>query len=172
MKSSIYNPTTPPPPCSRNPKTDRLVTRSLLLWAFFQGGLIITSAGFLGFFSTMMQEGWTPMELFGMRKSWEQKDLLLFDHFGKGWVSSAFKWELWVCSSLIEVALLQTYDERMEIMPRAQSSYFVGVVVAQLADVIVHKTRRVSLFQQGMRYGTSVGTIASLSLAIPNWVSV
>lgn len=68
--------------------------------------------------------------------------------------------------------LLQTYDERMEIMPRAQSSYFVGVVVAQLADVIVHKTRRVSLFQQGMRYVTGMGTIASLSLAVPNEVSV
>lgn len=37
----------------------------------------------------------------------------------------------------------------MEIMPSAQSSYFAGVVVVQVADVIVHKTRRVSLIKQG-----------------------
>lgn len=37
----------------------------------------------------------------------------------------------------------------MSIMPSAQSSYFAGVVVVQVADVIVHKTRRVSLIKQG-----------------------
>ena len=65
----------------RNPKTERLVTRSLLLWAFFQGGLIITAAGYLGFFSTMMQEGWMPWNLWGLRKEWEL-EIDLYDHYG------------------------------------------------------------------------------------------
>lgn len=40
----------------------------------------------------------------------------------------------------------------MALMPEAQSSYFVSVVVAQWMDVIVHRTRRVSLFKQGFGY--------------------
>lgn len=33
----------------------------------------------------------------------------------------------------------------------AQSAYFIGVVIVQWIDVIVCKTRRVSVFQHGMK---------------------
>ena len=65
----------------RNPKKDFLVTRSLLLWAFFQGGLIITASGFLGFFTTLMQHGWMPWDLWQIRTAWED-DILLENSWG------------------------------------------------------------------------------------------
>ena len=69
----------------RNPKKDYLVTRSLLLWAFFQGGLIITASGMLGFFTTLMQHGWMPWQFWQMRKDWEM-DSDLQDYYGENWV--------------------------------------------------------------------------------------
>ena len=73
----------------RNPTSDYLVTRSLLLWSFFQGGLIVTASGYLGFFSTLMDKGWMPWDLWQLRAKWED-DVVLYDHYGKSWVSRKF----------------------------------------------------------------------------------
>lgn len=43
-----------------------------------------------------------------------------------------------------------TYDERMRLQRKAISGYFLGIVVTQVADAIICKTRKLSLFQQGM----------------------
>ena len=71
----------------RNPRTDHLVTRSLLLWSFFQGGLIITASGFLGYFSTLKMYGWTIWNLWQVRVDWEN-DVILLDDNQRPWVSN------------------------------------------------------------------------------------
>jgi len=58
----------------RNPKTDNLVTRSLLLRSYFQIGVIISSAGFLGYFITMMEYGWKPQTLWQLRVKWDDRN--------------------------------------------------------------------------------------------------
>ncbi len=42
----------------RNTKTDNLVTRGLILRSYFQIGVIISSAGFMGHFVAMLHHGW------------------------------------------------------------------------------------------------------------------
>ncbi|CAG2180835.1 unnamed protein product, partial [Oppiella nova] len=113
----------------RNPRTDVLVTRSLLLRSYFQVGVIMSSAGFLGYFVAFMHHGWKPWDLFQLRVSWDDVNINdLQDSFGNPW----------------------TYEDRQLVQRIAQSSYFCCIVVCQWMDVIVSKTRRVSIFTQQM----------------------
>ncbi|XP_054165216.1 sodium/potassium-transporting ATPase subunit alpha-3-like [Oppia nitens] len=121
----------------RNPKRDRLVTAKLLMRAYLMVGAICTACGFLGYFISLDYEGFTPSMLFMLRDKWDDKDIKLWrygpndDRNGK---------------PLTET----TYDQRQQLTAIAQSSYFMAVVVVQWMDVIVNKTRRLSLFSQGM----------------------
>ena len=45
----------------------------------------------------------------------------------------------------------QTYDARKQLEFTCHTAFFVSIVVVQWADLIICKTRRNSLFQQGMR---------------------
>lgn len=45
----------------------------------------------------------------------------------------------------------QTYEQRKIVEFTCHTAFFVSVVVVQWADVIICKTRRNSVFQQGMR---------------------
>lgn len=46
----------------------------------------------------------------------------------------------------------QTYEQRKIVEFTCHTSFFVSIVVVQWADLIICKTRRNSLFQQGMKY--------------------
>ena len=43
-----------------------------------------------------------------------------------------------------------TFDSRLVVQQCAQTSYFTSIVIVQWADLIICKTRILSLFQQGM----------------------
>lgn len=45
----------------------------------------------------------------------------------------------------------QTYEQRKIVEFTCHTAFFVSIVVVQWADVIICKTRRNSVFQQGMR---------------------
>ena len=47
--------------------------------------------------------------------------------------------------------MLQTYDARKQLEYTCHTAFFISIVVVQWADLIICKTRRNSLFQQGMR---------------------
>lgn len=47
--------------------------------------------------------------------------------------------------------LFQTYDNRKKLEYTCHTAFFISIVVVQWADLIICKTRRNSLFQQGMR---------------------
>lgn len=51
------------------------------------------------------------------------------------------------CSSLH----VQTYEQRKIVEFTCHTAFFVSIVVVQWADVIICKTRRNSVFQQGMK---------------------
>ena len=52
----------------------------------------------------------------------------------------------------IKLFFLQTYGQRKVLEYTCHTAFFVSIVIVQWADLIICKTRRNSLFTQGMTY--------------------
>merc|ERR1719378_1075743 len=114
----------------RNPFTDKLVNERLISMAYGQIGMMQASAGFFAYFVIMGENGFLPKRLLGLRKEWDSRNVNdLEDSFGQEW----------------------TYNARKQLEYPCHTAFFVSIVVVQWADLIICKTRRNSLFQQGMR---------------------
>merc|ERR1712088_1241313 len=114
----------------RNPFTDKLVNERLISMAYGQIGMIQASAGFFVYFVILCENGFLPWDLFGLRKEWDSSAINdLEDSYGQEW----------------------TYKDRKILEYTCHSAFFVSIVVVQWADVLICKTRRLSIFQQGMR---------------------
>merc|ERR1711860_353297 len=113
----------------RNPFTDKLVNERLISMAYGQIGMIQASAGFFVYFVIMAENGFLPMDLFGLRKSWDSIAINdLEDSYGQEW----------------------TYKDRKVLEYTCHTAFFVSIVIVQWADLIICKTRKLSVFQQGM----------------------
>jgi len=113
----------------RNPFTDKLVNERLISMAYGQIGMIQASAGFFVYFVIMAENGFTPGILFGIRKSWDSIAINdLEDSYGQEW----------------------TYKDRKVLEYTCHTAFFVSIVIVQWADLIICKTRKLSVFQQGM----------------------
>merc|ERR1712176_878620 len=116
----------------RNPFTDKLVNERLISMAYGQIGMIQASAGFFVYFVILAENGFWPSRLFGLRKAWDSQAINdLTDSYGQEW----------------------TYRDRKILEYTCHTAFFVSIVVVQWADLIICKTRKNSLFQQGMRNG-------------------
>jgi sodium/potassium-transporting ATPase subunit alpha len=114
----------------RNPFKDNLVNERLISMAYGQIGMMQASAGFFSYFVIMTENGFFPSKLFGLRRSWDSRTVNdLEDSYGQEW----------------------TYDARKQLEYTCHTAFFISIVVVQWADLIICKTRRNSLFQQGMR---------------------
>ncbi|KAM4728672.1 sodium/potassium-transporting ATPase subunit alpha-2 isoform 1-T1 [Anableps anableps] len=114
----------------RNPKTDKLVNERLISMAYGQIGMIQALAGFFTYFVILTENGFHPRDLLGIRINWDDRELNdLEDSYGQQW----------------------TYEQRKIVEFTCHTAFFVSIVVVQWADLIICKTRRNSLFQQGMR---------------------
>merc|ERR1712198_480742 len=114
----------------RSPFTDKLVNERLISMAYGQIGMIQASAGFFVYFVILMQNGFLPQDLFGLRKSWDSLAINdLEDSYGQEW----------------------TYKDRKILEYTCHSAFFVSIVIVQWADLIICKTRMNSVFQQGMK---------------------
>jgi len=113
----------------RNPFTDKLVNERLISMAYGQIGMIQASAGFFVYFVIMAENGFLPGKLFGLRKNWDSIAVNdLEDSYGQEW----------------------TYKNRKVLEYTCHTAFFVSIVVVQWADLIICKTRKLSVFQQGM----------------------
>ncbi|XP_045626280.2 sodium/potassium-transporting ATPase subunit alpha isoform X1 [Procambarus clarkii] len=113
----------------RNPFTDKLVNERLISMAYGQIGMIQAVAGFYVYFVIMTENGFLPPKLFGIRAKWDSKAINdLEDHYGQEW----------------------TYTDRKILEYTCHTAFFVSIVIVQWADLIICKTRRNSLFHQGM----------------------
>lgn len=113
----------------RNPFTDKLVNERLISMAYGQIGMIQASAGFFTYFVIMAENGFLPRRLFGLRRSWDSLGVNdLEDSYGQEW----------------------TYGERKKLEYTCHTAFFVSIVIVQWTDLIICKTRRLSVFQQGM----------------------
>ncbi|KAK1169893.1 sodium/potassium-transporting ATPase subunit alpha-1-like [Acipenser oxyrinchus oxyrinchus] len=114
----------------RNSKTDKLVNERLISMAYGQIGMIQGLGGFFTYFVVLAENGFLPMRLLGIRTDWDDKSLNdLEDSYGQQW----------------------TFEQRKIVEFTCHTAFFVSVVVVQWADLIICKTRRNSVFQQGMK---------------------
>jgi len=113
----------------RNPFTDKLVNERLISMAYGQIGMIQASAGFFVYFVIMAENGFRPSLLFGIRKNWDSIAVNdLEDSYGQEW----------------------TYRDRKILEFTCHTAFFASIVIVQWADLIICKTRKLSVFQQGM----------------------
>ncbi|XP_048214150.1 sodium/potassium-transporting ATPase subunit alpha-4 [Perognathus longimembris pacificus] len=114
----------------RNPKVDNLVNNRLIGMAYGQIGMIQALAGFFTYFVILAENGFMPFDLPGIRLDWDNRFLNdLEDSYGQQW----------------------TYEQRKVVEFTCHTAFFVSIVVVQWADLIICKTRRNSVFQQGMK---------------------
>uniref|UniRef100_A0AAQ4Q9A5 Sodium/potassium-transporting ATPase subunit alpha n=1 Tax=Gasterosteus aculeatus aculeatus TaxID=481459 RepID=A0AAQ4Q9A5_GASAC len=114
----------------RNPKTDKLVNERLISIAYGQIGMMQATAGFFTYFVILAENGFLPNDLLGIRVMWDDKMVNdLEDSYGQQW----------------------TYERRKIVEFTCHTAFFVSIVVVQWADLIICKTRRNSILQQGMK---------------------
>jgi len=113
----------------RDPIKDRLVNERLISLSYGQIGMIQATAGFFTYFVIMAENGFRPSDLIGIRKHWDNRDnQAVTDSYGQQW----------------------SYSDRKVLEYTCHSAFFVSIVIVQWADVIICKTRKLSVFQQGM----------------------
>lgn len=113
----------------RNPKTERLVNLKLLGVAYGQVGILQAAAGFFTYFFIYMEHGWEMSELVGIRTKWDNSS------YGTLTNSANTTWD---------------YKSRKELEYTCQTAFFVTIVVMQWGDIIISKTRKLSICHQGM----------------------
>merc|ERR1712212_194972 len=114
----------------RNPFTDKLVNERLISMAYGQIGMIQASAGFFVYFVIMAENGFFPKRLLGLRRAWDSPAVNdVEDSYGQEW----------------------TYSDRKILEYTCHTAFFVSIVIVQWADLIICKTRKLSVFQQGMK---------------------
>ncbi|CAI5449972.1 unnamed protein product [Caenorhabditis angaria] len=129
----------------RDPLHDKLVNERLISLAYGQIGMIQASAGFFTYFWIMADNGFMPWDLYQLRAQWDSRAYNnVLDSYGQEW----------------------TYANRKILEYTCQTAYFVSIVVVQWADLIISKTRRNSLVQQGMSNWTlNFGLVFETALA-------
>lgn len=136
-------------------KTDNLVNRRLISFAYWQIGVMQAAAGFFVYAVIMMESGFWMSRLLSIRIFWESKAINdLEDSYGQEW----------------------TYNERKVLEFTCHTAFFVTIVVVQWFVLLVCKTRRNSLFQQGidnqvLNFGILFETGLALFLSYAQWTS-
>ncbi|XP_008117666.2 sodium/potassium-transporting ATPase subunit alpha-2 [Anolis carolinensis] len=130
----------------RNSKTDKLVNERLISMSYGQIGMMQAIAGFFTYFVIMAEYGFLPTTLLGIRLDWDNRSKNdLEDSYGQQW----------------------TYEQRKVIEYTCHTAFFCSIVVVQWTDLIICKTRKLSLFQQGMNNKILIfGLIEETTLAV------
>lgn len=133
--------------------------QSHLISVAHSAGMIQALGGFFTYFVIMAENGFLPSVLVGIRLNWDDRSVNdLEDSYGQQWVeilqNGFLKAHFHSKSpppSYRPSLSAQTYEQRKIVEFTCHTAFFVSIVVVQWADVIICKTRRNSVFQQGMR---------------------
>lgn len=92
-------------------------------------GVIQAVAGFFMYVVIMAEHGFLPHTLIGLRNDWENQGINdLKDSYRQEW----------------------SYPQRKQLEYLCHSGFFLAMVQVQWADLIIAKTRKRSIFEQGM----------------------
>ncbi|CAF3808447.1 unnamed protein product [Rotaria sordida] len=109
---------------------DLLINRRLLSLCWGQIGFIQITAGFFTWVVVMAENGFWPSRLLGIRKAWDAAAINdLEDSYGQEW----------------------TYRQRKILEYMGYAAFLASIIIVQMANLLICKTRRLSLFQQGLR---------------------
>lgn len=130
----------------RDPIHDKLVNERLISMAYGQIGMIQASGGFFVYFVIMAENGFWPSRLLGLRKEWDSKAVNdVTDSYGQDW----------------------TYTQRKRLEYTCHTAFFASIVIVQWTDLMICKTRKNSIVQQGMwNHHLTFGLFFETTLAI------
>ncbi|KAI4538854.1 hypothetical protein MG293_011121, partial [Ovis ammon polii] len=113
----------------RHKKKDRLVNAPLALYSYLHIGLMQALGAFVTYFTVYAQQGFLPSTILNLRVEWEKDNVNdLEDSYGQEWTRYQRKYLEWT----------------------GYTAFFVSIMIQQIADLIIRKTRRNSIFQQGL----------------------
>jgi sodium/potassium-transporting ATPase subunit alpha len=129
----------------RNPKKHRLVSVKLIFFSLIHMGIIQAVSGFTAYFVSMDAQGLPPSHLFFSARK----------HFKSG-----------APDFIVDG---KVFDEAAQLLAlhKAQTAFFCSIILTQLADAIVVKTRFLSFFQQNSRnFLQLLGMIIAVLVAV------
>jgi len=145
----------------RDPDKDKLVTGRLVLFAYLQIGLLQAIAGFYAYMVVLWDAvSIHPYSLIGLEidNNFSEKELYLScctpDKCGYHWPYDKAVYAQKYCSGIPESDWICTdvpRHDRMEALNAAQTAYFISIIVVQWADLLICKTRYLSIFTHGMK---------------------
>ncbi|XP_072467750.1 potassium-transporting ATPase alpha chain 2 [Notamacropus eugenii] len=113
----------------RHKKKDRLVNQQLALYSYLHIGMLQSLGAFLAYFTVYAEQGFRPAQLIFLRSEWEDDNINdLEDSYGQEWTRYQRNYLEWI----------------------GYTAFFVAIMVQQIADLIIRKTRKNSIFQQGL----------------------
>uniref|UniRef100_A0A8C3HRL6 Sodium/potassium-transporting ATPase subunit alpha n=1 Tax=Chrysemys picta bellii TaxID=8478 RepID=A0A8C3HRL6_CHRPI len=131
----------------RHKKKDRLVNEQLAVYSYLQIGILQSIGAFLAYFTVYAEQGWLPNTLLGLRVNWEDDYYNdIEDSYGQEW----------------------TRYQRTYLQWSGYTAFFVSITIQQVADLIIRKTRRNSIFQQGLLRNKViwVGIFSQIAIAL------
>ena len=153
----------------RDPLNDRLVNARLISFAYIQLGVIQSLCGFLMFTVVIGNCGFYVASLFGMANLWTTQDkIILFQGYFPFVVPYLFK-PKFLSFSLDSTGkyVERDYTYRRDALHYANGACFLAVVMNQWTTLISCKTRKRSVFQQGMKNKyVNIGIIEETLLVI------
>lgn len=172
----------------RDPKKDRLVTWQLISFSYLQIGMLQAAAGFFAYFCVMYDLGFPYQILPGLGTHWGKEnlycrlnsevnitalgnnsvvdtrgnpnfvDLVMGDRQFGDLVSCHFD------SKNGTLPLWATSDYCAKSLQIAQTAFFVTIIIVQIADLLICKTRKLSLFSQPFNKVSLLGFASELAL--------
>lgn len=154
----------------RDPEHDNLVTWRLVSFAYLQIGILQALAGFYAYMVVLWDgEGIDPRSLTNLDADgrFDRSDALLYccnyanclyydqaseerfyttpgmDNDKWSAACSGISWGDWAVKALDKQA-------RIDVLKAAQTAYFISIIVVQWADLLICKTRTLSIFEHGM----------------------
>ena len=116
----------------RNAEVDHLVTRRLISFSYLQIGVMQALAGFFCYIVVLADYGYHPRTLLGNGLDWD--DELLGDD------------ETYEC----RYPDAEPCQNQEEALKHAQTAFFVSIIIVQWADILICKTRKLSIFKHGI----------------------
>ncbi|XP_053546839.1 potassium-transporting ATPase alpha chain 2-like [Bombina bombina] len=131
----------------RNPRKDHLVNQPLLCYSYFNIAAIESFSGFLNYFTVMADQGFLPGTLIGLRADWEDKTKQeVEDSYGQEWTYSQRLYQEWYC----------------------YTAFFMGIVICQMVNTLIRKTRRNSIFTRNFFRNKIIfiGILSQVAIAV------
>lgn len=142
----------------RNPKTERLVTRHLIAYSYLLIGILQMFAGFFTYLVVFYFSGFGWNQLLYLDKNEQFESCDLANKYLTCSTTNEFNGKYCQYSGTILAPRYDRYtvfnmqcEQRTKILGEANAAYVISIVIVQIADVMISKTRRNSVFLQGMK---------------------